>query len=143
VGGVISRTNTVKYLGIKLDASLRWRDHIDYLKIKVSKYLNILKWLMGRSWGIDPLQTINFINATILAQLSWGIMWYVNAAKNNLRIIKSILITAYKFVLGLPKNSANKVCWSFLVLPTFRSIISKICDKFICKSYQWTWLGSV
>jgi len=52
-------------------------------------------------------------------------MWYVNAAKNNLRLIESILITAYKFVLGLSKNSANKVCW-VLGLSTFRRIITKI-----------------
>jgi len=51
--------------------------------------------LIGRSWGIDPLQAVYFINATILAQLSWGIMWYVNAANNNLKIIESILISAY------------------------------------------------
>jgi len=68
--GVIPRSSTIKYLGIKLDAGLKWRDHINYLKIKVAKYMNILKWLMGRNWGIDPLQAINFVNATILAQVS-------------------------------------------------------------------------
>jgi len=84
---------------------------------------------MGRSWGIDPLQAINFVNATILAQLSWGSMWYVNAAKNNLKILDSILVSAYKFVLGLPKNSANKVYWSFLSLLSLSRIITKISEN--------------
>jgi len=72
--GSIIRLNSVKYLGIKLDAGLRWHEHIIYLKTKVSEYLNILKWLMDRSWRIDPLQAVNFVNATILAQLSWGMV---------------------------------------------------------------------
>jgi len=50
--------------------------------------------MVDGSWGIDPLQAINFVNATILAQLLWGITWYVNAAKNNLNIVESILISA-------------------------------------------------
>jgi len=49
----IIRLNSVKYLSIKLDARLRWREHIIYLKFylkfKIAKYLNILKWSMGRS----------------------------------------------------------------------------------------------
>jgi len=37
-------------------------------------------------------------------------MWNVNAEKNNLRIKECICVTAYKFVLGLPKNFANGIC---------------------------------
>jgi len=53
----------------------------------------------------------------------------VNAAKNNLRILESILVTAYKFVLGLSKNSANKVCWFLLSLPYYnkKEIKFKVC----------------
>jgi len=135
-GNPIIRQNTVKYLGIQLDTGLRWREHITYLKSKTAKYMNILKWLMGRCWGIYPLQAINFVNATILAQLLWGSMWYVNAAKNNLKMLDSILNSAYKFVLGLPKNSANRVCWSLLDFRSLGRMITKICDNCICRAYQ-------
>jgi len=135
-GGFVKRINTAKYLGIRLDAGLRWHDHITSLKSKAAKYLNILKWLMGRRWGIDPLQAIHFINATILAQLLWGAVWYINAAKNNQNIVESILVSAYKFALGLPKNSANRVCWAYSNMPTLGGLISKISDRFICKSFQ-------
>jgi len=40
-GKIIERVNTAKYLGIRLDAGLRWHDHIIHLKSKVAKYLNI------------------------------------------------------------------------------------------------------
>jgi len=83
------------------------------LKVKSSKYLNIFKWLSGRTWGINPLQAISFINAIIVAQLMWGAIWYVNAAKSNLKQIDSIIVSAYKIALGLPRNSSNMVCWKF------------------------------
>jgi len=129
----INRLSSAKYLGIKLDAG--WIEHTEFLKFKIAKYLNILKWLMGRSWGIDPLQAIHFINATILAQL-WGAIWYVNAAKNILNSIESLLVSAYKFALGLPRNSANGVCWAYLGIPSFRRIITRLSNRFICKSHQ-------
>jgi len=64
IGGTIQRSNSAKYLGVILDSGLRWLEHIKMLKVKSSKYLNILKWLSGRTWGIDSLQAISFINAT-------------------------------------------------------------------------------
>jgi len=55
VGGTIQRSNIAKYLGVILDSGFRWLEHIKMLKVKSSKYLNIFKWLSGRTWGIDPL----------------------------------------------------------------------------------------
>jgi len=111
VGGTIQRSNSAKYLGVILDSGLRWLEHIKMLKVKSYKYLNILKWLSSRTWGIDPLQAISFINATIVAQLMWSAIWYVNAAKSSLKLIDSIIVSAYKIALSLPRNASNKVCW--------------------------------
>jgi len=37
-------------------------------------------------------------------------MWYINGVKIKLDVRKN---SAYKLTLGLPKNSSNKVCWTF------------------------------
>jgi len=93
-----------------------------------------LKWLTSRSWGIDPLQALNFINATIVAQLMWGATWFINAAKSNLKQIESIIAASYKVALGLPRNSSNKVCWKFSSQPSFDLRVAKSCDKHLCKA---------
>jgi len=31
---------------------VRWKEHIKSLKDKSKKYINILKWVAGKSWGI-------------------------------------------------------------------------------------------
>jgi len=66
--------------------------------------MNILTWLVKRSWGIDSLQALNFINATVVAQLLWEPTWFINAAKNNIKLIEGIIVSSYKYALGLPKR---------------------------------------
>ena len=41
-GKELNRTSKYKYLGVVLDASLKWNAHVDYLICKVRKRLEIL-----------------------------------------------------------------------------------------------------
>jgi len=83
---------------------------IKFLKTKIFIYSNILKWLIGCNWGIDSLQALNFVNATIIAQLMWGSMWYLNAADSNVKLIESVIVSTFKLIFSLLKNSSNKIC---------------------------------
>jgi len=66
----------------------------------------------------------------------WGVIWYVNAAKSNLKQIGSIIVSAYKIALGLPRNSSNMVCWKFSNQPFFNSRVIQCCDRFLCRASQ-------
>ena len=46
-GEIIPYDNTVKFLGMTFDSKLTWSSHIDTLKTKVKKSLNILKVVTG------------------------------------------------------------------------------------------------
>ena len=43
----------VKFLGMIFDSKLTWANHIDDLKLKVKKSLNLLKVIYGFDWGTD------------------------------------------------------------------------------------------
>jgi len=58
----------------------------------------------------------------------------LNAAKSYLKQIDSIIVSAYKVALGLPKNFSNKVCWKFSNKTSFRTKVVQVCDKYLCKS---------
>jgi len=134
--GSIPVSPRAKYLGIWLDSGLRWRDHIGFVRARTSKYVNILKWLVGRSWGISPLQAINFVNATIVAQLLWGAAWFVDASDSRFKVLDSIVISAYKIAMSLPRSASNKSCWAFSTQPTLKRRIHFLCDLFILKAVQ-------
>ncbi|XP_036142157.1 uncharacterized protein LOC118645386 [Monomorium pharaonis] len=126
----------VKYLGIVLDESLRWSNHINALKVKATRYVNVLKWIAGPSWGIKPKQCINFVNATVGAQIEWGSLWYINAARTHVKTIKKILCQAYKIALGIPKTIPNRVCWNFVKQRSLLGRISIKTDRYISKQIQ-------
>jgi len=135
LGGHVLRLKKAKYLGLILDSGLRWLEHIKEIKLKSAKFKNVLKWFMGRSWGIDTLQAIIFVNATIVAQLSWGATWFINAANSHIKHIDNIISSSYKLALGLPKKSANIVCWKFSNQHTFRAKVIQTCDRYLCKAF--------
>ena len=52
---------------------------------------------------------IIFINVILVSQLEWGSFWFMSAANTHLSIINSLLCSAYKMAMGLPKSVASKV----------------------------------
>ncbi|XP_077276971.1 uncharacterized protein LOC143905419 [Temnothorax americanus] len=135
-GGNIPLNLSVKYLGLVMDRGLRWKEHISSLRTKSFIFVNILKWLAGRSWGISPILAINFINATLGAICEWGSMWYISAARSYLGTVESLLCSAYKVALNIPKSSSNRVCWVFSGQRSFIRRISYKCDKYLGRSIQ-------
>jgi len=133
--GTIPIFSRIKYLGLNLDPKLRWTDHIGFLRVRLLKYINILKWLVGRGWGLSPSQACKFANATIVAQLLLSI-WFINAFNSNFKIIESIVISAYKIVLGVNRSVSNKTCWAISGQPTIKSKIINNNDKYIFRSVQ-------
>ena len=59
------RTDSVKYLGVKIDRNLSWKSHIDYLSVKLNrasallfKMRNILNWpLPGRLYSATRMRS--------------------------------------------------------------------------------------
>ena len=45
--------STATYLGMKFDQRLRWKEHIDHIKTKCTKSLDIIKCLSKTRWGSD------------------------------------------------------------------------------------------
>lgn len=47
--------DNVKYLGLWLDRSLRWAKHINELRAKSLRLLNVFKIVAGAGWGMHPI----------------------------------------------------------------------------------------
>ena len=69
-------SNTVRYLGVILDAKLRWKCHVE-TKVKAAKMkLNRLRTSMGKLWGINPLMTRWIFIGIIRPAISYGsLVW--------------------------------------------------------------------
>ena len=97
----LSPTDSVIYLGVKIDGNLSWKSHIDYLSVKLSR-ANVLLFKIR-----------NFVNSSILRTIYLAIfeshlnycclVWSQNHnAINRLVIIQK---KALRFIKFQPRNS--------------------------------------
>ena len=53
LGNILEYQKCIKFLGITFDHYLTWNEHIQNLKIRCSKDLNLLRMISGTDWGAD------------------------------------------------------------------------------------------
>lgn len=83
----------VKFLGMIFDSKLNWASHIDMLRIKVKKSLNILKVVSSYNWGADRKSLLKLYDSLCQSKLDYGCQIYSSACKtklNELNILHNI-----------------------------------------------------
>ena len=74
----LDRKDFVKFLGILIDCNLKWKHHIDFISLKISKTIGIL----ARLRHFVPTETLIMIyRSLIMPYLSYGICVWGRAAK--------------------------------------------------------------
>ena len=95
----------VKFLGMIFDSKLTWSSHIDSLKIKVKKSLNILKVVSGFSWGADKRSLLRLYDSLCQSKLEYGCQIYSSACKSKLKELDVVHHTGLRICSGAFKTS--------------------------------------
>ena len=111
-------TDSVKYLGVKIDGNLSWKSHIDYLSVKLNR-ANVLLFKIRNFFNSPILRTIYF--AIFESHLNYCcLVW-----SQNCNAIKRLVILQekpFRIINFQPCNSHSG--------PRFkRSFILKFSDK--------------
>ena len=111
-------TDSVKYLGVKIDVNLSWKSHIDYLSVKLSRANALLS------------KTRNFVNSSVLRSIYFAIfesnlnfcslVWSQNCNGFNRLVI--LQKKALRIINFQPRNSHSSLLFK-------RSFILKFSDK--------------
>ena len=96
---------TAKYLGMIFDQRLRWKEHINSLKTKAIKSLDIIKCLSKTNWGSDRLSLLRLYRSIIRSKLDYGSFIYWTASSHVLKKLDPIHNTALRICLGAFKSS--------------------------------------
>lgn len=94
-----------KFLGITFDQKLTWTKHIDDIKAKANKSLNLLKILSHSNYGSDRKLLLRLLNLVILPILDYGGFLYSNASKTLLKKLDSILNLGTRISTGAFRTS--------------------------------------
>ena len=84
-GTILPYSDQVKFLGLIFDRKLTWSQHINFLKDKVKKSLDILKVVSSFNWGADKKSLLRLFNALCRAKLDYGCQIYSSACKSELK----------------------------------------------------------
>lgn len=124
----------VRFLGLMMEQKLNWSNHIEHVVNKTCKYINIMKSICNKHWGMDPHIALTFYRATIRATLDFGSIFYVHSARSKLNKVHVTQSKALRIAMGYLNSTPIDV---ILQETREKSITDRayiLIDRFILKS---------
>ena len=88
------------YLGLAIDNSLTWKEHIKQLKRNCYHRLNLIKHLSHVHWGADSTILKRIYQAIVLPKLDYGSEAYGSASPTNMKLLDPIQNQAIRLATG-------------------------------------------
>ncbi|MES9951106.1 MAG: reverse transcriptase domain-containing protein [Candidatus Thiodiazotropha sp.] len=107
-GSQIPVVTEAKFLGVIFDQKLNFISHIQYLKAKCLKALNLLKVLSHTNWGADRTTLLQLYRSLIRSKLDYGSVVYGSARKSYLEELDTIHHQGLRIALGAFRTSPVK-----------------------------------
>ena len=104
-GDIIPRLESFKFLGIVLDSRLSMVKHIEHIKAKCSKRLNLFRCIAGTDYGADRKTLLYLYKALVLPIIEYGAVVYAGASDNTLKKLDTIQNCFIRIALGVMKTS--------------------------------------
>ena len=104
-GQPIPVVDKVKFLGFFLDKKLNFKSHIDYLRCKCLKTLNLLRVVSKRDWGADKETLLRLYRSLVRSKLDYGSFMYAGARLSYLKKLNVVQNQALRVCLGAFRTS--------------------------------------
>ncbi len=101
----LDEVTQTSFLGLKFDSGLTWTSHINQLKEKCSKRLNILKVLNGSTWGSNRKCLLPLHICYIRSLMDYGSIIYSTASQSTHNQLNTIQNTAIRIATGALRTS--------------------------------------
>ena len=126
--------NHVQFLGIFFDYQLKFNVHINYVRNKCSKKLNILKFISGIKWGAELSTLISLYKSLIRSYTDYSFFAYAPKTKNLMLKMERIQYAALKIALRYRNSTPTNIILgeSRLCMPQHRT--KYLCNRFIMKN---------
>ena len=90
----------IKFLGVIFDSKLNFKAHIDYIRQKCEKAMNLLKVVAKMDWGADRSVLMRLYHLFVLSRLEYGCAVFSSARKSYLKKLESIQNQGLRICLG-------------------------------------------
>lgn len=89
-GTQIDYSTSTNFLGLTINNTLTWHNHIDKIKQRCNARLNLLRKISGTSWGASPKTIIHTYNALIFPVLNYAYPAWNNLPKTHIQTLQTI-----------------------------------------------------
>ena len=115
---VVRPVSKAKFLGVEIDNSLRFKNHIHELAARAEKRLNILKIL---AWGgTEPKTLIRLYKVYVRSIFEYGSVSFLHCPDSTLDIMQKIQNRAIRICLRLPRYVSLRLLHESSCLPTVK-----------------------
>ena len=115
---VVRPVSKAKFLGVEIDSSLRFKNHIQELAARAEKRLNILKIL---AWGgTEPKTLIRLYKVYVRSIFEYGSICFLHCPDSSLDIMQKIQNRAIRICHRLPRYVSIKLLHESSCLPTIK-----------------------
>ena len=104
-GQPIPVVDKVKFLGLYFDKKLNFKFHIDYLRCKCLKTINLLRVVSKRDWGADKETLLRLYRSLVRSKLDYGSFIYASARPSYLKKLNVVQNQALRVCLGAFRTS--------------------------------------
>ncbi|KAL1497326.1 hypothetical protein ABEB36_008308 [Hypothenemus hampei] len=119
----IPYADTAKYLGITLDAKLRWKAHVKKKKEELDIKLKKMYWLIGRNSTLTIYNKILLYKQILKPVWTYGIQLWGCASKNNIEIIQRFQNKVLRTIVNAPWYCRNSDLHRDMEMDTVRQTI--------------------
>ena len=120
-----------KFLGVEIDNTLRFKEHIHDLAQRAERRLNILRIL---AWGGTEQKTLlQLYKIYIRSLFEYGCVAFLHVPDTTLGVLQKIQNRAIRISLRLPKYVSLKVLHESACLPTIKERLYQLGSKLIGK----------
>lgn len=124
-GCQIPYCNTAKYLGMNLDAKLKWDEHVKKKAIELNLKFNKLKWLIGRNSSLSIQNKLLVYNQTMKPVWTYGIQLWGCAKQTQIEIIQRIQNKVLRCIVNAPWYIRNTDLHRDLGVKTVKEVIQE------------------
>jgi ribonuclease HI len=132
-GKPIKIVKETKFLGLIFDNKLSFIQHINYLRSRCLKALDIIKVLANTQWGADSTVLLQLYRTLIRSKLDYGCIVYGSARKSYLLRLDTIHHQGIRLALGAFRTSPIQSLYIEGHEPSLRSRRLKLALQYIIK----------
>lgn len=125
---IIPYENTAKYLGMTLDAKLRWKAHVKKKKDELELRYKRMYWLLGRHSTVTVHNKILLYKQVLMPVWTYGIQLWGCTKKSNIEIIQRFQNKVLRGIVNAPWYIRNDDLHRDLRIEFVNKVIQKFAE---------------